>query len=490
MSNTIKILIGVVVLAVAGAGAWFFLFEEDAPPPRTVTKASPGKAAPQKSASAEAAKPAAPAEAAKAAPAPAAAAAPAAGSPAAQAAPAKPIPSDPARLAVEVVEGTGLPAAWQSAGEEFTRLAVAGAPEAVLGAEEVRAVSDAMAKAFDPTLLGAEVRTKLSAGADPERMARFVEILRQPIAAKMAAQERAAAPAEAWRDFAENFRKNQPGAERTKLVRALDDVTRSSEVESEMAGAMVREMLDGALAELRKAGKSVPKDANQAVASHLNTVRAQARTLAVYMLFFTYRNASDEDLGAYLKLLDTDTGRWGYEQLANAARPAYANRLGMVGKELARMAVSRRAAAAAKAPPPAAVEPLATARTEAAAEKPAGGAAAAPAEPVGYQRPASIRTLYTRYNDLITATVMGDGAAVKELLDDGKDPNVRQSDGKTPLMVAAARDDLAIAGQLLAKGANPNLRAAGGMNALSIAKSRGPAGVPMVQLLQRSGARD
>jgi hypothetical protein len=32
--------------------------------------------------------------------------------------------------------------------------------------------------------------------------------------------------------------------------------------------------------------------------------------------------------------------------------------------------------------------------------------------------------LYTRYNDLVTATVMRDQAAVKELLDDGKSPNV------------------------------------------------------------------
>jgi ankyrin repeat protein len=133
---------------------------------------------------------------------------------------------------------------------------------------------------------------------------------------------------------------------------------------------------------------------------------------------------------------------------------------------------------------------LTKAQPSAPAEKPASGPAAAPAEPVGYRRPANIRNLYSRYNDLMTATVMGDGAAVKELLEDGKDPNARQSDGKTPLMVAASRNDLAIATLLLAKGADPNLRAAGGMNAMALAKARGPAGAPMVQLLQRSGARD
>jgi hypothetical protein len=43
---------------------------------------------------------------------------------------------------------------------------------------------------------------------------------------------------------------------------------------------------------------------------------------------------------------------------------------------------------------------------------------------------------------------------------------------------------------LLAKGADPNLRASGGTSALSIARSRGAAGAGMVQLLQRSGAKD
>jgi ankyrin repeat protein len=170
-----------------------------------------------------------------------------------------------------------------------------------------------------------------------------------------------------------------------------------------------------------------------------------------------------------------------------------AGRFGAFGKDLAQIAMSKRMGAAAKTPAPPAPEPLAKARPEVPAEKPAASAAstvAAPAEPVGYRRPANIRNLYSRYNDLKTATVMGDGAAVKELLDDGKDPNARQSDGITPLMIAADRNDLVIATMLLAKGADPNLRAAGGVNALSIAKARGVAGVPMAQLLQRSGARE
>ena len=85
---------------------------------------------------------------------------------------------------------------------------------------------------------------------------------------------------------------------------------------------------------------------------------------------------------------------------------------------------------------------------------------------------------------------MRDRAAVKELLDDGKNPNVRQKDGFTPLMVAVSNGDAEIAGMLLAKGADPNLRSQGGTTALSIAKSRGSAGASVAQMLVRSGAKE
>jgi hypothetical protein len=485
MTNTTKILAGVVVLAVAGAGAWFFLFEGDAPPPRTVIKptGTAAKAAKAKAAPAPAADAPKAGDAAKAADAPkaAAAAAPAA---------ARPIPADPDKLIAEVVEISGLKSSFQAFGTEIGRQAAAGDQQS-LSTDEARAMADSMRRLFDPGKITAEVSANLKAGLDDERMARFLEILRQPIAVKMTSEElRATVQPQALKEFAEGLRKNPAPAARVKLIQAVDGVTRYSEILSDLAGAMVREMLDTMLVELKKAGKKVPKDAASAVATQLNAIRDQARHQAVGMLYFTYRNVSDEDLSAYVKLLDSDTGRWGTELLANAVRPVLAGRFGAFGKDLAQIAMSRRTSATAKAPALPAPEPLAKAQPEAPAESPADSAAAVPAEPVGYRRPANIRNLYSRYNDLKTATVMGDGAAVKELLDDGKDPNARQSDGITPLMIAANRNDLAIATMLLARGADPNVRAAGGMNALTIAKARGVAGVPMVQLLQRSGARE
>jgi hypothetical protein len=341
-----------------------------------------------------------------------------------------------------------------------------------------------MGRVYEPGKMNQELAANLKSNLDVERMGRFLEMLRKPIAMKMNSQDMRGASPEAVREYLEKSRKNPPSAERLKLIQSLDDATRTSEVALEMSTTIARSMVDTMLAELQKKGKKVPKEATQMVAAQFNTMRDQARGLVRSVLLAAYRNATDEEIAEYLKLIDTDTGRWGNEALANAVRPVLASRGGAFGAEAGKLAIARRNTSTAKAP--AAPEPVAKSDEQKAPEK----AAAAPAAPVpepGYRRPANIREVYTRYNDLISATVMRDQASVKELLDDGKSPNARQKDGLTVLMIAAANGDTGIATMLLSKGADPNLRA-GGRSALSIARARGNAS--MVQLLERSGAKD
>src|SRR5512147_2382775 len=99
MNNRTKILAGVVVLAAAGAGAWFFLFQDEAPPARKAVTAPVGAAKPAAKAP-DAAKAADASKGSAAAPAPVPGA-PAA-KPAAQAG-AKPIPTNPDQLVAEVI---------------------------------------------------------------------------------------------------------------------------------------------------------------------------------------------------------------------------------------------------------------------------------------------------------------------------------------------------------------------------------------------------
>ena len=475
LNNRTKVLAGVVVLAGAGAAAWFLFLEDflSEPPPKPAASAPAKPAAPAPAAKADAPKAgAATTESVKPAPAGAAAAKPSA----------KPIPANPDQLIAEVIEASGIRAQYQAIAREVILNPGSGGESPT--AADVRAITESIDRVFEPGKMTAELAANLKKDLDLERMGRFLELLRQPIALKMTAEELRKASPEASKEFSDNLRKNSPPPARAKLIQSLDDVTRTSQVAVEMSGAIARGKVDAMLAGLQKAGKSVPKESRQMVGAQLTAMRNQAPVQIRAALHLINRNATDQDLTEYLKLLDTDTGRWGSEVLANAMRPILTGRGTELGAEVGKLALSSRAGVIAKAPAPTpAPEPLP--KAELPAEVPA-----AAAGPVGYQRPAGIKELYTRYNDLLSATVMRDRAAVKELLDDRKFPDVRQKDGTTPLMIAVANGDADIAGMLLAKGADPNLRAVGGTSALSLAKARGAAGAELVQLLQRSGAKD
>lgn len=474
-----KILVGVVVLAAAGAGAWFFFLDEflNPPPPAKVAAKAPAKPAAAAKAAPAAAKPAA------AAPKPAAEAA----KPAAKPAAAKPIPTDPDRLVAEIIETSSLKAQIQSFGREVGRSATAASQsgQGQVSAEEMRTVHEIAARLFEADKMTAEIASSLKTAYDFDRMGRFLEILRQPVALKMAAQEARSTTPEETARLLEDIRKNPPSAARQKLVQTVDELTQTSEHGVQIATLTAREMVDALFTGMQKAGKTVPKQARQLAGTQIVAAQGAMRSGFRTRMYVTYRDVSDEELTEYVKLLDTDTGRWGLEQLSAATRFATESRARSFAREMAQLALQK--VMTAKAP---AVQPAVAMAEEKPAEKLATAApAAAPAaEPVGYKRAANTRELYTRYNDLITATVMRDGAAVKELLEDGKYPNVRQRDGMTPLMIAAANGDSEVANMLLAKGADPNLRATGATTALSLARERGKA--DMVRLLQSRGAKD
>jgi ankyrin repeat protein len=80
-----------------------------------------------------------------------------------------------------------------------------------------------------------------------------------------------------------------------------------------------------------------------------------------------------------------------------------------------------------------------------------------------------------------------DRETVNLLLDLGRWIDKRDSNGLTPLMVAALRSDAAMARLLLERGADPRLQAPGGLTALDFALETGD--TTTSQLLQGGGAR-
>jgi len=90
--------------------------------------------------------------------------------------------------------------------------------------------------------------------------------------------------------------------------------------------------------------------------------------------------------------------------------------------------------------------------------------------------------LSPKFNDVMTAVLYRDPAAVTQLIDLGRWADKRDSNGLTPLMVATMIGDAGMVGLLLERGADPRLQAPGGATALEFARESNDAATE--QLLQ------
>jgi len=105
-----------------------------------------------------------------------------------------------------------------------------------------------------------------------------------------------------------------------------------------------------------------------------------------------------------------------------------------------------------------------------------------PRQQLAGPRPDPSPVVSPRFNDIMTAVLYGDRATVSQLLDLGRWSDKRDSNGLTPLMIAAMSGDSGMARLLLERGADPRLQAPGGATALEFARESNDAATE--QLLQ------
>ncbi len=499
------------LLIVAAAGGWYLYGDEllgmlEGSPPPQVARAPVRRPArpPVKPA---AAKPAP----GKPAPGTPAAAQAAAGKPAPAAKPTPPpAPLDPDAAVAEVMKLGGVDRfATQLRDGALQGMEAAPNRPADLTPESAQAYRDAINRVLAPDRIQAKLRKRIRSVYDPARFASFIALLKQPINEKMTKFESETPSADQVKHYFETLRRKPLAPARQALIRRIDTAGKASERSADVSVVVIRALLESGIT-APGAAKETPVKAGGAPAAMAAVEREIAPIHdAVVMqnravLAYTYRAASDADLKQYAALLESDAGRWGMNMLSGSIKSVIGDATSELADEIKRVAADQRnlkeaeakkekerAAAEAREMKAEAAdeaadkradekaEHAATARTDSTSESPAEDEAAAAARAAARakaaaeaeaKRRAALPELYDRYNDLVTAVTMQDRRAVTELLDDGKDPNVRASSGRTALMIAVQLKDADIARLLLLRGANPNLRTTDGTSALRLAK--------------------
>lgn len=469
---------GIAVLVLAGAAAaWYFLFGQEPPPaPQPVARVQVRKPAP---------KPVAPPRIEEA-----------------------PIPKTANAAVAEVLARSGLDTFAQHYREGALQ-SIDNPPPGTskFTPADVRAFREAVNRVLADDKLNSLLTEQLERSFEPIQFGRFIRLLRQPIAEKMTKLESQTPAAAEVKQFVDKLKANPPSQDRRDLIQRIDVATGSSEWASDMSVAVTRSMVEGALA----ASGEATKDAMRDVARDMTQLRRQMQTQIHTLLFYVYREASDAELKQYAELLESETGRWGTTMLANALKSVIESSGRELGTEIAKIAVARRDAMAggkrvetAEAPKPEKPEATEAIKTMSRAEamamhkaepQPAAKAEAqaepkprrAPAAAYVYRRPPNLPVLYEHYNDLVSAVWMGDFPAARELLDDGKNPNARDADGNTALMIAALRGDFAMARLLLTRGADATAGKPGGETPLELAERAG--NFDITRLLRSHGAK-
>lgn len=165
---------------------------------------------------------------------------------------------------------------------------------------------------FDPVKIRQTVVDHFSRHYEPQRFAELLEVLNTPLALKMKALEVQANTPQAQQEMMQmgNIIMGQASPSRLALVQQLDAAQKATETMIDVQLMTTRAMMEG-MNTLAPPEQQVTKEQQGQM---LEQLRAQslypARQFVYLSLVYTYRTVSDEELGEYLRLYQSELGRW------------------------------------------------------------------------------------------------------------------------------------------------------------------------------------
>jgi hypothetical protein len=259
-----------------------------------------------------------------------------------------------------------------------------------LGGAAAQEVEKALAEAFSASKFQARVQGQLKKNFDQPKLQAMLAAVKTPAAQRMVELEKTPPVPADLIAFAKALQSNPLPAERQALLQRLEEATKASGLSTEIMLASLKAMAEGAAGD-----KPVDSAALDKVIESQRAAAAEPmRNAAIINFAYTYRKASNEDLADYVKIYETDHGKWFTGQLHTALVDEFRTASGSLGKRLGELA--RGGDGKSPATPVAAkASPAKQATAEAKPSAPPALASAAPAAPAAAAAPAPAKPVKT-----------------------------------------------------------------------------------------------
>lgn len=186
--------------------------------------------------------------------------------------------------------------------------------------DEYEKFRDVLLQTFEADRIRKTIIDHLNEQYEPKRFSEFLTLIRTPLAQKMTALEMEANTPQAQQEMMQmgNIIMGQASPDRLELARRLDEATSATETALDMQMMMSEAIMTNMNKILPQAQRMTEAQLEQM----LERIRLQsvfpARQYTQLSIVYMYRSVSDEELGQYIQLHESETARWGTALIRDA----------------------------------------------------------------------------------------------------------------------------------------------------------------------------
>ena len=186
--------------------------------------------------------------------------------------------------------------------------------------DEYEKLREILLQAFEPERIRKTIVGHLNERYESKRFSKFLTLIRTPLAQKMIALEIEANTPQAQQEMIQmgNILMGQASPDRLELARRLDEATSATETALDMQMMMSEAIMTNMNKILPQAQRMTEAQLEQM----LEQIRLQsvfpARQYTQLSIVYMYRSVSDEELGQYIQLHESETARWGTALIRDA----------------------------------------------------------------------------------------------------------------------------------------------------------------------------